>query len=501
MKKPLILLTVCFLLCSLALSGCKEIQVFETKGKLEFKEVSDKEIKEDTYYVKNGTKFAPVYKPNGTADVISKQLRQNRVLYFYGDEFMIPIHYKNELVAYASQKANLSSVHLERFEDMGYSLGIYGGSIKEDGFYHINAKNNLVPDSDAETLFANTKSDSIRIVSVNDIPISECVDTGSGIITGLTQGESYIVEFYAGTYFYRSYFKADIHFMRPFEVYSFDSQFISDTTHGYMCFNTPDYLKSGYYFINGSGLFLYHSYEKGEAVEGENLNEPYYESTNQVIESYSQQYTIDLEQPTKDLKIEIIYGNILNEEDENEEIGAFVEAPDGTGYKMEVNSAKRSMTLTLSVAMAGRWVINISPKSLEIESIDVTKQDIYEETSLIEQEFVIEEDMEYQMFMAEISGEKDTENIRGTIIGNDNVTYLMNFMNDEDNKEKSFLYYKVPYLKKGTYKVKIYFYHSKNEVGNIRIVPYNQKDSDIFILKESTNERSEEIMEPTETLD
>lgn len=485
MKKKLIFLTVLTMALATLLSGCRDIQIFEKVEEMEKVQLTEDQIAQNVYYVKEGTRFTKVYMPQGNATSRTTKINTGRIVYFYDDEFMMPEHYKGELIAYASAEANLSSMTLERFEDIGYSFGIYGGSVQEDGYYHFSVEDDTIEGSEARTLFSKTASDEIRIVTVGGIDVSKLVDEGSGIILKLEQDQPYIVEFYAGTYFYRASFVADTHFMRAFEVYNFDSEYISDTTHGYMCFNTPESLKSGYYNVNGTGLMVYHAHVKGEAVENEDMNEGYYANIGEVIASYSQQYSINVPQATKDMIIEVVYGNITEAIDQNIEVGGYLQAPDGTGYDMEVNESKRTMTITLAMAQAGEWTLNISPKSLEVIEINVIGDETFEDTTLYEQEFVVAEDAQYQMFYADITGDLDAK-IQASVVGEDGVTYnfLIGTYKDADGFKRNYIYVKIPYLKAGTYTVKIYYYKSTTGVQNVQLLPYDANSSDIFFLEE-----------------
>lgn len=465
------------------LSGCKNVQIFRQEEPDYAVEITDKEILQNTYYIKNGTRFSAVYLPNGNSSTMVKKLVQSRVLYFMGDESMVPIHYEGELVAYASATADLKAVTLERYEDIGYSLGIYGGKMEDDGFYHMSVKKNIVDGSDAYKVFSSVVSNEIRIISIGGVEIGSLVDENTGIICGLEEGGNYTVEFYSGTYFYRVAIDADVHFLRAFEVYNFDDAYISDTIHGYMCFNTPEELKSGYYNINGQGLFLYHNYRRGETVESENLNIPYYADKNEQIASYSKSYSLSVPNTTKDMVLTIAYGEITDAYDMETGIGAYVVAPDGTGYDMIVDSKTQTMSLSLSIAMAGDWVINVSPKSLEVYDIKVSSNEVYEETTCAEAEFTVEEETTFQMFYAEVTGDKKAE-IYGSIIGPGGITYSLQreTHTGENNSQSQFMVYRLPYVNAGTYTVRIYYYQSQVSIGEIKMAPYDDENSEIIII-------------------
>ncbi len=468
------------LLALCLLTGCGNIQIMAVSEKKEIKEVKDTDLEQDTYYIKNGTRFVKVYMPEGNANGIASKVSTGRVLYFTDDEQMVPVHYKSELIAYSSKKADFSSVTLERFRDMEYSIGIYGGYIGDDGYYHINiSSNNIVPGSQADSLFSQVISSEVRIVSIGGEPIAGLIDSGSGIITNLEKDKYYTMEFYAGTYYYKENFKADIHFLRAYEVYSYGSSYISDTTHGYMCFNTPDNLKSGWYVVNGSGLFLYHDYVRGNAVAAEDLNEGFYSSNEEMVATYSKQYKVHVPKTTKDMKITVAYGETgLNAGD----FSATVFAPDGTSYEMDVNLESREMTLSLAYAAAGDWNIYIYPQTLAIEQVSISNESVVEETVCEEVEFNLEEDTPYQRFYADVVGDGK---VYGSVIGPDGITYSLSLQSvkDKSGNNRRYLVYDLPYAYAGQYKVKIYHYLSDSIISNIQMTSYNDSSTEIIIIE------------------
>lgn len=488
MKKGAVLCLSILLVSVTLFSGCKNVQIFEKKEKLEYTEVSESKLEPDVYYVKTGTKFAKVYLPDTTTfEGESSKIDQSRVVYFTkDDEFMIPQHYEGELVAYASPKAELKRVVLERFEDMGYSFGIVGGQVMDDGYYHFSVKDNTLEGTEARKLFSTVESDDIRIVSVGGSPMDEITDPGSGIITQLKQGGVYTVEFYAGTYYYRSNFTADTHMMRPFELYSYDEKYLSDTTHGYMCFNTPSELLSGYYLINGGGLFCYHAYTKGKKVENEDYNVGFYANKEEAEMAYKQQYNVNVPQNTKDMCVTAYYGDITDSFDVGEKIEATIIAPDGTEYQMENDELEKSLSMTVKIAQAGSWTMNIYPKSLEIKDISVAGDPNYEETAVFEQEYTIDKDETFQMFYADVTGDTNEE-VRGSVIDENGVTYKFTEGSYQDSygKYNRYIAAFIPYMKAGKYTVKIYYYKSKNVIKNLQLTKYDDTSSEVFIIEDN----------------
>lgn len=473
----------------IGLTGCQKPQIFITDEPDYAVEVTDKKLEQDTYYVKNGTRFARVYLPGGNVASTSGKVNPSRVMYFFGDEAKVPVHYKGELIAYASKKADLNKVILERFKDMEYSIGVYGGKLEGDGYYHVSVnKSTVVPDSNAEEVFGQTPSKEIRIVSVGGVAVEDMIDEGSGILLGMEKDQSYVIEFYSGTYFFRTSITADTHFIRSYEMFSYNDEWIEDTTHGYMCFNTPDNLKSGWYLVNGQGLFQYQERERGAENEEElSMNDKYYASTEQTIAAYSKQYKAFVPAPTKDMRIQIPYGEIVDANETGADVTGYIVAPDGTTYSMQNDTQRQLLYLELAQADAGDWMVYIYPKSLMIGEIAVSSVEVQEEASCEEQTFIVEADTKNLRFYADVSiyahvvGSAD---IMGVVVSPTGQTFKMSIEAVKDGKlTKHYLKYDMPYAKEGEYTIKVYHYQSQTLISNMQIVPYEDDSNEILIVE------------------
>lgn len=466
-------------ICSLfvvCLSGCKNVQIFEIAPPTEAQYESSEKMMLDTYYVKNSTRFGQVYYPEGNANGIAKSVNESRVLYFLDDQAMVPTHYKGEIVAYASKSASLEEVTLERFMDMGYSIGVYGGELGEDGYYHISVKKNVCLFSSAEELFSQVISDEVRIIAINGEPIENILDKKSGIIMGFEKDESCIIEFYSGTYYYRQRTTADTQFLKAYEVSKYGTKYISDTRNGYMCFETPQNLKSGYYLINGSGMFLYHDYTRAERRDYEDYNESSYMTAEEAIKAYSREYAVALSKNTKNVVINV---NCLTALDS--EASGKVISPDGTIYDMDVNLDTNVLSLTLSLAQAGEWKVFV-PQYISVREVLADSKYIYEETVCYEDTYTFENDITFQRFQVLIYGEGK---VYGTMLDEEGRTYT--FKEEKyslgDGKYQRYIRLDMPYIKAGTYNIKIYYYQSTTELDELEITAYEDIDSDIIIIE------------------
>ena len=496
-------------LTAILISGCN-VQIFETKqvaAATSFVEYSEDEMQYDLFYVKNGTRFSPVYAGsncsnfgiNGTGEKRSpspvRALNRTRLYWFWGDEDMIPPHYKGEILGYKSLSASaVNEVTLERFEDVGYTFGIYGGVIGPNGYYCMDSTRSTISGSYAGELFKLAPSNEIRIVSIDSLAVADYIDPDSGIFRGLENNQKYLVEFYSGTQLYREYIYADMHMMQAYEIFTYDSSYISDTSHGYQAFATPKDLMSGYYIINGQGFFKYYSHERGTEDDNDDMNTRYYNSEGEMIKEYSQQYSINIPQKVRDLKVTLTYGKIQDDLDKNTPIQCYAESPAGEGYYLINNEEKKTLTLELAVAQAGTWTLNVIPKSLQIIDIQWDSSSVWEDTTLEDQFFVVEDgNNEFRMFYIPLEGSLDSQ-IHGAVIAPDGQTFNLKEGEDRTTSEKKrYLYLQLPYMKSGTWEVKIYYYASQNTLGDIMIAPYGEglEETEITVSPEISPDRPE----------
>lgn len=457
---------------ALTVAGCgRKVQIFVEKPADHSVQVKAEQMERDAFYVKDGTMFASVYLPNGNATKKTSRLNTSRVLYFVGDEKMVPTHYKGEILAYKSADIKLkeSGISLERFKDVGYSIGIYGGQVGNDGYYHMSVKNNCAAGSSAQKTFGYSSVDDIRLVSINGAAIKDLVDPSSGIILNLEKAKSYNVEFYVGTYYYMQEIPADTHFLQAYEYYYYDSTNVQDTKLSYLSFETPETLKSGWYDVEGAGVFLYYAYDKGSVPEDVSLNESYYKSEQEQILQYTRQYSLNIPIETRDLVVTAYY---LDPQGEMEDVGGFLISPEGVVYSMEHFREGKLLSVNLATAKQGEWTIGIYPRELEVSKIETTQDEIQEETVCEESEFTLTEAGDYKAIYASISGKGE---VYGTVIAEDGRTFIMEPVAYKDSlkREVRYVVCRIPYMAPGTYRIKIYHYQSETEIGDARLLNYD----------------------------
>ena len=197
----------------------------------------------------------------------------------------LPTVTSRDALIYISDTQVPDSIVFERFGDYGYTIGV--ANLIADGGDHYYLPYAVDDDaefeyyidmeSDAAQLGEFTTITKLYLDKVGDIKVNKDSVTDGGTVAGLTKGEQYVCEFYTGTYYQDYLLTADIHTFCSLERFvSYDFEFLHSNC---ISITIPDYFKSGYYMVNGVGLFRYvadadlEAYEKGE-LDSINWNDP-----------------------------------------------------------------------------------------------------------------------------------------------------------------------------------------------------------------------------------
>ncbi len=478
------------------LSACDEVQIFENQtDPTALTPVSNSELEEDTYYVKNGTKFFKTYQPKGSVgftDDSPEEVDESRVLTVINDSTLIPPYYKSEILAYFSEKKSIDGITLERYQSLGYSLGTYNGELTENGIV-IDFNKNVCEDSSLREAIVNDSegdrpaNNKLIISAINGEEISKLnFDISSGVILGLEKGKQYTVSYFEGTKYHEIDVIADTLMLQAFELYPINND-INRTSNGYIEFSMPSAFKSGYYSANNSGLFQYFDYARGEKVDSEeDMNIPYFDSELDKLAAYSRQYTIQVPNKVKNLKIEATYND---KGFDKSLIKGYVFSPSGEKYDMTVDTKEDMIYSSFSEAGAGTWTVNIIPKSLDIEDVKVDKDELKRALTVKETNIVFDNDTENVLFECEYQNE-DAE-INGVIISESGDTWTMKkekIKEHDKNKNKEieryFLRYNANYVAAGTYSVKIYYDVTSTEISDITTKSTTENETDVFVIEE-----------------
>lgn len=191
----------------------------------------------------------------------------------------IPTVTSKDKLIYISETTVPESIIFERFADYGYTIGV--SNMVADGgdhYYIVYAES----DEDDYKKYVDVKSDASALAEfstitrlyldkVGDTRVDSDNVSDGGTVLGLKKDESYICEFYTGTFYQDFKLKANIHSFGSFERFvSYDYEFLHSNC---ISITIPNYFVSGYYFVNGVGLFRYVSDADAGKYNGEAYDE------------------------------------------------------------------------------------------------------------------------------------------------------------------------------------------------------------------------------------
>lgn len=446
MKRLLILSLMLGITCFF--TGCK-IQIFEEeKSPYAIQNIDAANMMQDTFYVKNGTKFNVVVTPDKNFSSVAKGNDSKRVIWTFGNEESVPTLYKDEIIAYASSSTSrIESLSIERFKDLGYSFGFYNGGFDTDGYYCFNGTNS-VEQSNSHTRFGQNKS-YIRIDTINGQKISNTMVCPAGTIVGLDAFGKYEVGYYTGTYYRVEEWTANSHIFQSFEYYATND--ITQTKNGYLQIKMPEDLKSGYYLINGVGLFKYIAEDKSTAkdISSIDMNEPYkIENGNNETKPSVQEFGVFVNEKKANMTFSMFYDTTSGSPE-----NCTLISPAGQEYIMESTEGSNVFTYALSEVMQGEWIIRVEPATIKVTNVTCKKMDITQE-EVIEQlneeivEITLEKGQTNRLLKIEYAGVMPES---ATVIAPDGKSYRLTIV--EDNV----LGYNFMYAREGIYEVHIYY--------------------------------------------
>ncbi len=293
MRKKILLMMLPLL--SLSLSGCGLFKTFEVKSEDKEESFSNVyELKSGKAYVwddhneqdirndlKQDREGSGVFFPCPTGDInfagdeLSDICQYPRSIWMSGDfDKNIPtVTGKNALI-YISDTKVPEDIVFERFADYGYTIGVANMTADPGGHYYILYARN---DEDDYKYYVDLKSDAKDVTQFKGIERlyldkvgGERVDeenvTDGGTVMGLTKDKSYACEFYTGTFYQDFKLKADVRTFGSLERFvCHDYEFLHAN-----CIRIiiPEWFKSGYYFVEGVGLFRYVSDDDIDHYDG-----------------------------------------------------------------------------------------------------------------------------------------------------------------------------------------------------------------------------------------
>ena len=207
--------------------------------------------------------------------------KPKRIIWLTEDEVdLIPTYYKGDEIILKASEYRPEEIILERFFDEGWTFGIYGMAPDATGRYMMTTKIDdddddyyFFPLSEAFELAKTLPDTTITIDKIGGNELRSGNIAASGFVSNLAKNNIYDLEVYVGTKSHNIQLKADSKILVSKECFS-----VTDYTleNSYIALiRLPAYLRPGYYYIDGIGLFRYLNSPYGTAVsETINYNEP-----------------------------------------------------------------------------------------------------------------------------------------------------------------------------------------------------------------------------------
>ncbi len=339
MKKAIIASLMALLI--LPLSGCGLFQTLEgSKGESEnsysnvydlksekayvWRSVGESDIRADLSQDRTGEDvffICPIGSINFEGKEKEETYEYQRSIWFLADtDNEIPTVTSKDALIYISDTTVPEEIVFERFADYGYSIGISGLKEDESDHYYItfaetdedDYKHYIYEDSDARDLTTFNTITRLYIDKVGGTLVRKINVSAGGTVLNLEKDKDYICEFYTGTFYQDFKLQANVRCFGSLERFiCYDYEFLHANC---IRIEIPDWFKSGYYFVEGVGLFRYVAYEDLSAYNGLTYDESI--EWNDPIKQYDE-YGVCIYDPS----LEIGYsenGSTLESEDESE---------------------------------------------------------------------------------------------------------------------------------------------------------------------------------------
>ena len=476
MKKVIVILSI--LMMGLMLTGC-DIQIFEDKNAKNLaKEYKKDELLVNTYYIKEGTSFYEAYKCSSNSS--GTDLDLTRCCWLMEDEKKVPTYYEDGLIAKAtSDKIEDKTVVMERYLDCGYSFGVYGCKYT-DGYISFNLSQNTIKNTSLNKKLKDGKSQNILIETINGIPVTENMLNDAGIILGMEKDKEYSITYYAGSYYGEETIVADTHLFQCFECYKLNDY--NMTQNGYISMTVPKDLKTGYYRLNGKGFFRYIADKKGAVdLATADYNDPYYESPEDQMAVFSQQYVFQIDRITSNMSVKADFDpeTVMTT---SGIVKMMLTSPEGKRMTVETDKESGTISCDMSESQAGQWTVNISPQSMSITNIEVVSN--ADEMEATKEELTLSLDHDMTGIIVKVPYEGEGMVSAQIIDPQTNESYTMVDNKSTDPTKEQALTYNFPYLAKGDYKVFVYHYPD-TKIGELTYsLSENVKEVEIIEIEE-----------------
>ncbi len=257
---------LCFFL-ALSLCGCSAFQRQSPESEESVVEdtvttfTNMKDLTSGRFYILHNGRYQELYIGDASFDTSStaSSAGNARTCWFQEDFEKVPTLYAGDSLIYCNDSYMDETFRFERFEYVGYTIGICNLSKRSSGRYSFNAqlednKKQIAVNSDAYKLYELANNTAV-IETLGGARLLEGNVTRGGVIKGLKKDGKYKAQIYVGTQVYEYSLIADSIALTSMDTctlneYSFLESRVAEI-------KIPDYFNSGYYTLNGKGMFRY----------------------------------------------------------------------------------------------------------------------------------------------------------------------------------------------------------------------------------------------------
>lgn len=188
---------------------------------------------------------------------VPKAPDSGRVAWFGKDYARIPTMYRGERIAFRSSEEFEEEFLIERFEDIGYTIGICNMKESSTGRYRFSTRpDDMQIDIKASTGELYQLGEHRAVIErIGDVELRSGNISRAGTVVGLEKERIYPTDVYIGTDVKKYEFAADVRALVSMEVlYISDYAFMQGNT---VTFSFPVWYNSGYYCVGGYGFVRY----------------------------------------------------------------------------------------------------------------------------------------------------------------------------------------------------------------------------------------------------
>lgn len=200
--------------------------------------------------------------PSGEVNWNDDEFVNHTIWFTSTNDVNIPTLYEGDKLLYISSTyVPYEGISWERYADFGYTIGVANMVGDDSGHYRIvnsdgdGYKGYVYSGSDANELNQYLTVSNLFLDKIGGKTIRDSSISPGGTVLNLIKDKNYVCEWYTGTYYQDFKMKADIHtfgYLEEFETYNYE--FLHSNC---IEIQIPDWFKTGYYYVDGTGLFRY----------------------------------------------------------------------------------------------------------------------------------------------------------------------------------------------------------------------------------------------------